>query len=722
MIWALLEILLPLLLLFLLGLIVGWFIWRWRRTSVAASQWNELSAAGRNSEAELAKVSAARDEAINERSALSSRVASLTSEQQTLSTNLDGSQAELAKIRGDLDAANGRVGSLEGDLASANTTISGYKKLEGDHKKLQGDLAASNDKTKAAQAELDAMKASVKDRDAKINALSGDVSGRDNRIGELEKGAAAAALVATQLKDSKSRSGELEASLGAARGELDGAQSRIADLEAQLEQEKSSLDARNVRIAELEGELGGALAGQRDLDAANAKIAELEAALDGEDEEDTANAEANAMRTAAFASGAWIVGTTALGTAGVEPDHVDDLKKIKGIGPKLEGVLNEKGVQTYEQLAALNADEQEVVNGALDAFPGRIYRDEWVPQAQAIMANGHAPLTNAKKADLESANARIGELESDLADASSAGDRLGQLESELGAAQSAAQGLQGDLDGANARASDLEAQLAAAQGLQGDLDARNARIAELQSELGAAQSVKGDLDGANARIKDLEGELKTASAAGDELGRLRVAITEKDRRIDALENAARGAASADDLAAAKKTIKAREARIAELEASIPEDDKHAAAWPTGAWKSGTTKLKAPGIGHSDDLKVISGIGPQMEELLNSFDIKSWEQLADLDKDGIAVVDAALTDFPGRIERDEWVPQAKAIMENGHKPVKRAPKKRVAKKPSWQKGTTKLGTPGAAHKDDLKVVNGIGPVSYTHLTLPTILLV
>ena len=97
----------------------------------------------------------------------------------------------------------------------------------------------------------------------------------------------------------------------------------------------------------------------------------------------------------------------------------------------------------------------------------------------------------------------------------------------------------------------------------------------------------------------------------------------------------------------------------------------------------------------------------METLLNSFGIQSWEQLAAFTKADVAKVDAALEDFPGRIERDEWVAQAKAIMKNGHKPVERAPKPK--KKPSWQKGTTKLGTPGAGHKDDLKVVHGIGPV-------------
>ena len=564
---------------------------------------------------------------------------------------------------------------------------------------------------------------------------------------------AAAALVATQLDDSNARSGELESSLNATRDELDGAQGRIADLEAQLNANSGDLDDRDARIAELEGELGAALAVRNDLDAANNRITELEAALDGEDEEDVANAEVNAAHVAAFASGAWMVGQTTLGTAGVEPDHVDDLKKIKGIGPKLEGVLNEKGVQTYEQLAVLTDDEQEIVNGALDAFPGRIYRDEWVPQAQAIMANGHAPLTKAKKADLESANARIDELEGDLADASSAGDRVGELEAELAAAQAlqgdldganaqiatlgseldSAKAIQGDLDARNARVAELEAELAAAQGLQGEIDARNERIAalegdlgkaqalqgevdarnkriaELQSALGKAENLQGDVDARNKRIAELEAELKALSGTGAEVGQLRVAITEKDRRIEALETAARGAASSDELAKAKATIEKRNARIKELEAAqadLPDDARHFAAWKSGAWKSGKTKLSTPGIDHSDDLKVISGIGPQMEELLNGFGIKSWEQLSDLNAEQIATVDAALEDFPGRITRDEWVPQAIAIMKNGHQPVKRAPKPRP--KPSWQKGTTKLGTPGAGHSDDLKVINGIGP--------------
>jgi len=136
----------------------------------------------------------------------------------------------------------------------------------------------------------------------------------------------------------------------------------------------------------------------------------------------------------------------------------------------------------------------------------------------------------------------------------------------------------------------------------------------------------------------------------------------------------------------------------------------------GSWQKGVTKLGTPGSDHTDDLKVISGIGAKMEKLLNSFDIQSWEQLAALTDEEVQKVDAALTDFPGRIERDKWVLQAQEIMANGHVAPDKKPKKqkkqtaaKTAKTDDWQTGTTHFGTPGSLHRDDLKEINGIGPV-------------
>ena len=58
----------------------------------------------------------------------------------------------------------------------------------------------------------------------------------------------------------------------------------------------------------------------------------------------------------------------------------DDLKKISGVGPKLEGLLHENGVFHFDQIAAWTADEIAYMDDKL-SFKGRIERDNWIEQA-----------------------------------------------------------------------------------------------------------------------------------------------------------------------------------------------------------------------------------------------------------------------------------------------------------------------------------------------------
>lgn len=58
----------------------------------------------------------------------------------------------------------------------------------------------------------------------------------------------------------------------------------------------------------------------------------------------------------------------------------DDLKKISGVGPKLEGLLHENGVFHFDQIAAWKADEIAYMDDKL-SFKGRIERDNWIEQA-----------------------------------------------------------------------------------------------------------------------------------------------------------------------------------------------------------------------------------------------------------------------------------------------------------------------------------------------------
>lgn len=68
-------------------------------------------------------------------------------------------------------------------------------------------------------------------------------------------------------------------------------------------------------------------------------------------------------------------------------------------------------------------------------------------------------------------------------------------------------------------------------------------------------------------------------------------------------------------------------------------------------------------GKADDLKKISGVGPVLEKKLNGLGIYHFSQIAGFSKQEIQQVDEVLN-FKGRIERDNWLDQAKAFMASG----------------------------------------------------------
>ena len=65
--------------------------------------------------------------------------------------------------------------------------------------------------------------------------------------------------------------------------------------------------------------------------------------------------------------------------------EADNLQKIKGIGPKIAGILGQLGIRRFEQIAAWTPENVAWVNDHLK-FKGRIEREEWIPQAKALIA------------------------------------------------------------------------------------------------------------------------------------------------------------------------------------------------------------------------------------------------------------------------------------------------------------------------------------------------
>lgn len=67
------------------------------------------------------------------------------------------------------------------------------------------------------------------------------------------------------------------------------------------------------------------------------------------------------------------------------PEEKDDLKLINGIGPFIEDKLNDIGIYTFDQISEFDPIIIELVTDAIQFFPGRIDRDDWVGQSSSLL-------------------------------------------------------------------------------------------------------------------------------------------------------------------------------------------------------------------------------------------------------------------------------------------------------------------------------------------------
>jgi predicted flap endonuclease-1-like 5' DNA nuclease len=77
----------------------------------------------------------------------------------------------------------------------------------------------------------------------------------------------------------------------------------------------------------------------------------------------------------------------------------DDLRQLKGVGPKFVARLADLGITRFDQLAGLNANEAAHLDERMGPFQGRLARDRVIEQAD-LLARG----------DIESFEERFGKL------------------------------------------------------------------------------------------------------------------------------------------------------------------------------------------------------------------------------------------------------------------------------------------------------------------------
>ncbi len=279
---------------------------------------------------------------------------------------------------------------------------------------------------------------------------------------------------------------------------------------------------------------------------------------------------------------------------------------------------------------------------------------------------------DAQGKELDATKARFAALEEEKTTwASAAADtsELDALRSRLEESATLNASLRGKLN-------EVEANAASANATAGEVAELKAKLAEVEAQATAHQRT----------IQDLNLKLRQAKEAGADTAEL-----------DALRAKLR--ATEADLVACRTKVAAVPAVGAGFVAGAAASSGGGGAAPTkeekkaqaqAARDSVRRKLKPAAAGAKDDLKLISGVGPALEKKLNELGIFTFEQVSEFDAEMVQEVNDAIEFFPGRVQRDDWVGQAKKLHQ------------------TKMSNPSALNTKNPSNPEDLKIVEGVGP--------------
>jgi NADH-quinone oxidoreductase subunit E len=193
----------------------------------------------------------------------------------------------------------------------------------------------------------------------------------------------------------------------------------------------------------------------------------------------------------------------------------------------------------------------------------------------------------------------------------------------------------------------------------------------------AAASVRAGLqariDKALAQVGELQNERDSAAAAAENNERERRLLSDEANRLRAELDAARAdTRKEDDVDGLRAELEDCRQSLAALTAPATGNDQAvdsaaiasaAAAAVSGIGSlldSGATQTVAPDE-TADDLQRIKGIGPKIADILQDLGIRRYAQIAAWTPDKVAWINDHLK-FKGRVERERWIEQAKALIE------------------------------------------------------------
>jgi predicted flap endonuclease-1-like 5' DNA nuclease len=323
---------------------------------------------------------------------------------------------------------------------------------------------------------------------------------------------------------------------------------------------------------------------------------------------------------------------------------------------ELETIHNDLATAKGQAVAAEGrARELSVALGDLEsekaALLAKLKDSQQQAKEAAAQANSAADeeATRELQAELKSAienlrseRQRAATLKSQLATQKEALVAFGTERSQLKAAAEESRGKVGAAEEKAASANELVQKLTEAERELAETREKLASFADADSRLAASNGARVELESTNRRLKnyayDLERQVAEHGDLKAEIAKLKAALTKSQNAIPSAKPKSKPAPTPKKKAAIAERIREKAKEIAFDRIGIAAD------------------------GEKDDLKLIKGIGPSIEEKLNLAGISTFRQIAAFTPEDEDMVNEVIEFFPGRIRRDKWSAQAGKKLE------------------------------------------------------------
>ena len=368
-------------------------------------------------------------------------------------------------------------------------------------------------------------------------------------------------------------------------------------------------------------------------------------------------------------------------------------------GNRFQGELQDLDARWRSKLGEVESERDRFAGEVSQANEARAKHEASAIEAKRLAETHDSSLAQlrrdhqSKQSALGEAEKRASDLEKELAEA-----KASRSKPQGGDADS--QHLGNELSAATGRAEMLERDLLKAEeantACKREVERLEARISDLQrANAGGGDSALGLMGSAGSSSSDSASGAAGGSSRGASAGAFKGAGSGGSGGATDQSGSAGGSSAANDGTAGSAGSSSSSAPLGlvggrdaentgagDMSGGQNQPDRTASS-PSSLAESGSQGSKSAGSssggqegegtrpealtqargGVADDLKKISGVGPKLEKTLNGLGIFHFAQIAAFTPENVVWVDRHLR-FKGRIERDEWIEQAKTLAAGG----------------------------------------------------------